>query len=204
MPVSAQINSSKTFPTPNSMAESKPERTESEYRHIVQACKEVFLQKHQDYGSAWRVLRPSSLTDQIYIKAQRIRSIQEKGSQSSSESLEEDLVAIVNYCIMALIQLHLPSQTPLDLPAEQVSQLYDQWVEQNIRLLHRKNHDYGEAWRQMRISSMIDLILMKLRRIKQIEDNQGNTRISEGVAANYQDIMNYAVFCLIRLKDEEV
>lgn len=173
--------------------------TESQYRQVVQLCKEVFLKKNKDYGTAWRILRLPSITDQIFIKAQRIRTIQEKGTQRVDEGVVPEFMGIINYCIMALIQLELTDSDELDLEADALSALYDEQVGRVMELLFAKNHDYGEAWRDMRISSMTDIILMKLYRTKQIEDNQGRTLISEGVAANYMDMMNYAVFCLIKL-----
>lgn len=177
--------------------------TESEYKEIIKECKKLFEKKYHDYGTAWRILRPSSLTDQIFIKAKRIRSIQEKGVQAVEEDISQEFIGIINYCVMALIQLSLPPDAPLHMDYETVSRLYDEQVEATLDLLRRKNHDYGEAWRQMRVSSMTDLILMKILRIKQIEDKQGETLVSEGVEANYQDILNYAVFCLIKLKTDE-
>ena len=164
-------------------------------------CKELFLKKNQDYGTAWRVLRLSSITDQIYIKAQRIRTLQETGISKVGEGIEPEFVGIINYCVMALIQMQLASQSDprTDIPTDELEVLYDGQVKQVMNLLFAKNHDYGEAWRQMRVSSMTDLILMKLLRTKQIEDNQGATLVSEGVDANYMDMINYAVFCLIKM-----
>ncbi|MEM9982212.1 MAG: DUF1599 domain-containing protein, partial [Bacteroidota bacterium] len=159
-----------------------------------------FSKKHQDYGSAWRILRLASITDQIYIKAQRIRSIQEAGTQKIEESVTAEFVGIINYCLIALMQMQLSTHTEMELSLEVVSEQYDQEAEETLHLLLAKNHDYGEAWRQMRVSSMTDLILMKIHRIKQIEDNQGKTIASEGIDANYRDILNYAVFCLIRME----
>lgn len=176
------------------------EKTRQEFRTIVSRCRDLFLKKTQDYGTAWRILRPSSITDQLYIKALRIRSIEQKGEQRVADSVESEFVGLVNYCVLALIQLELPPDAPLELGAEQVGALYDHHIEENIRLLQAKNHDYDEAWRLMRISSMTDLILQKLLRIKQIEDNAGQTQVSEGLEANYRDIINYAVFALIRLE----
>lgn len=176
-------------------------QTLQEYNRVIAACRETFLQKTQDYGTAWRILRLPSLTDQIFIKAQRIRSIQEKGMQKVPEDIRAEFVGIVNYCVIALMQLHLSAQDGLDIPAATVAQWYDREIAANIELLENKNHDYGEAWRDMRISSITDIILMKLYRTKQIEDNQGQTLISEGVEANYRDMINYSVFCLIKLND---
>jgi hypothetical protein len=155
----------------------------------------------QDYGTAWRILRIPSMTDQIFIKAQRIRSIEEKGNAKVAEDARSEFIGIINYCAMALIQVELgPSDEPL--VSEAAEQLYKQSIQKAKELMLAKNHDYGEAWRQMRISSYTDLILMKIKRIKQIEDNKGLTLISEGVDANYLDIINYAIFALIKLEFE--
>lgn len=171
--------------------------TELQYNKVIAFCKDLFIKKNKDYGTAWRILRLPSITDQIYIKAARIRSVQEKGVMKVDESINGEFIGIINYCIMALIQLELGSNAPIELEANEVAKLYEEKVNQTKNLLSNKNHDYDEAWRQMRVSSMTDIILMKLLRIKQIEDNEGKTQVSEGVAANYQDILNYAVFCLI-------
>ena len=165
----------------------------------MQRCKDIFVKKTQDYGTAWRILRLSSITDQIFIKAQRIRSIQEKGKQLVEDDINGEFVGIINYCIIALMQLHLPPDADMNLSAEEVERQYMHHIEENIKLLNAKNHDYGEAWRDMRVSSITDIILMKLYRTKQIEDNAGQTLISEGVEANYRDMINYAVFALIKL-----
>jgi hypothetical protein len=170
--------------------------TEAEYQEIIQYCKDLFIKKNTDYGTSWRILRVSSITDQIFIKAQRIRTIQEKGIQMVEDNISTEFIGIINYCIMALIQLEV-SDSKANLTIDRVTQLYDQEVEKIQKLLFEKNHDYGEAWREMRVSSMTDIILMKLLRIKQIEDNQGFTLVSEGAKAGYQDIVNYSVFCLI-------
>jgi hypothetical protein len=158
------------------------------------------VKKTRDYGTAWRILRLPSITDQIFIKAQRIRSIQEKGIQKIEEDITSEFIGIINYCIIALIQLSLPEDAPVELSPEKVEELYDKEACETFDLLDKKNHDYGEAWRQMRVSSITDIILMKLLRVKQIEDNSGKTVISEGVDANYRDMINYAVFSLIKLK----
>lgn len=174
--------------------------TPSQYRQVIDRCKALFLKKNQDYGTAWRILRLPSITDQIYIKAQRIRTLQETGVSKVGEGIEPEFVGIINYCVMALIQLQLRNdQHRMDIPTDELEQLYDQEIGRVMALLFAKNHDYGEAWRQMRVSSMTDIILMKLLRTKQIEDNQGATLVSEGVEANYMDMINYAVFCLIML-----
>ncbi|WP_258105452.1 DUF1599 domain-containing protein [Marinoscillum sp. MHG1-6] len=177
--------------------------TIEQYQKIVGQCKEIFEKKTKDYGTAWRVLRLPSMTDQIFIKAQRIRSIQEKGTQKIDENIESEFYGIINYCLIALVQMQLTDTDPMELPYEFVGPKYDEAAKNTLELLTNKNHDYGEAWRDMRVSSMTDIILMKLFRVKQIEDNQGKTLISEGVDANYQDIINYSVFCLIKLGEEK-
>lgn len=175
------------------------EKTATEYKEVINGCKALFEKKTRDYGTAWRVLRLPSITDQIYIKAQRIRSIQEKGVQKIDEPIRDEFVGIVNYCLIALVQLRLDGEERLDMSYEELEPLYNQAVEETFHLLQNKNHDYGEAWREMRVTSITDIILMKLLRVKQIEDNQGKTLVSEGVKANYQDMLNYAVFALIKL-----
>ena len=176
-------------------------QTESEYKQVIALCKDVFEKKTKDYGTAWRILRLSSLTDQLFIKAQRIRSIQEKGEQKIEDDINNEFVGIINYAIIAIVQEGLDKNEALEIPYSTLEPMYEQTVHETLNLLLAKNHDYGEAWRDMRVSSMTDLILMKLYRVKQIEDNQGKTIISEPVKANYQDIINYAVFCLIKLKN---
>lgn len=167
--------------------------------NIIKACKRVFEQKTIDYGTAWRVLRLPSITDQIMIKAQRIRAIQEKNTQRIEDSMATELVGIVNYSVMALMQPML-EEASLAMDYEALSPFYKKAIDMTTALVIDKNHDYQEAWREMRLSSIIDIILMKLLRIKSIEDHEGNTLISEGVDANYQDIINYAVFALIKLE----
>ena len=181
-----------------------PSQTEIEYRQVIAYCKALFDKKNKDYGTSWRILRLPSLTDQIFIKAQRIRSIQEKGQQKIEDGIEGEFIGIINYCIIALIQKSLENSDQTEFSNEELSQLYDEQVNKTLLLLLNKNHDYGEAWRDMRVSSMTDLILMKIFRTKQIEDNQGVTLVSEGVEANYQDMLNYAVFCLIQLKEQQL
>src|SRR5688572_17713316 len=175
------------------------EKTAIEYKQVIASCKTLFLKKTADYGTAWRILRLSSITDQIFIKAQRIRSIQEKGMQKVNDPIQDEFVGIINYCIMALIQIKLEGSSNMDLKVGDVEPLYDSAVDETFDLLQNKNHDYGEAWRDMRVTSITDIILMKLYRVKQIEDNQGKTLVSEGVKANYQDMINYSVFALIKL-----
>jgi hypothetical protein len=177
-------------------------KTISEYKEVIKVCKEVFQKKTLDYGTAWRVLRLPSITDQIMIKTQRIRSIQEKGTQKIEDDIRGEFIGIVNYCIIAIIQLRLDREEQSTLQISEIIGMYDTAVEETIALHKDKNHDYGEAWREMRVSSMTDIILMKILRVKQIEDNQGLTIASEGVKANYQDMMNYAIFCLIKLKEQ--
>lgn len=174
-------------------------KTEAEFSQIISKCRGIFEAKTKDYGTSWRILRPSSLTDQIFIKAQRIRTIQETGINQVGEGIEGEFMAIVNYCIMALIQLNEKDLKELELSQEQASQLYHKYAGLAHELMLRKNHDYGEAWRDMRVSSLTDLILSKILRIKQIEDNAGMTITSEGVESNYVDMLNYAVFALIHL-----
>ncbi len=178
--------------------------TSRQYHAIIAKCRALFLDKTRDYGTAWRILRLPSLTDQIYIKANRIRSIQQKGKQLIEDGIAGEFVAIVNYCIMANIQASLPQSAPIELGLEKALPLYDAQVKITADLQLNKNHDYGEAWRQMRVSSMTDIILMKLLRIKQIEDNAGHTLVSEGVDANYRDIMNYSIFCLIQMGESGI
>ena len=173
--------------------------TSQQYDASIKICKDIFLKKMKDYVTAWRNLRPTSLTDQIFIKAQRIKSIEEKGTQKVGDDIKGEYIGIVNYCVMALIQLELANDTRLELPYEEVELLYNKYTKQTKQLMEDKNHDYGEAWRDMRMSSLTDLILMKIFRVKQIEDNKGQTIISEGVDANYMDMLNYAVFALIKL-----
>jgi hypothetical protein len=173
--------------------------TSQQYDAAISQCKDIFLKKMKDYGTAWRNLRPKSLTDQIFIKAQRVKSIEEKGTQKVQDDIRGEYIGIINYCVIALMQLELKHDTRLELPYEEVAELYSKYIAITKKLMEDKNHDYGEAWRDMRISSLTDLILMKIFRVKQIEDNDGRTIISEGVDANYMDMINYSVFALIRL-----
>jgi len=173
--------------------------TVTEYGLIIQHCRNIFLKKTRDYGTAWRILRPTSVTDQIYIKALRIRTIEQTLENKVGEGIIPEFIGIINYSIMGILQLDLVSEKNMELTEQIGSILYDQVVAETLELMQAKNHDYGEAWRDMRVSSITDLILMKLLRVKQIEDNQGQTLISEGIRANYQDILNYAVFALIKL-----
>lgn len=175
------------------------ERTSRQYDLVISSCREVFERKMKDYGAAWRVLRPSSLTDQIYIKASRIRSIDGKGESKVAEGIVPEFIGMVNYSIMALVQLKLDVTEEADITAAEAMQYFDGMADEAKRLMENKNHDYGEAWRQMRVSSLTDIILMKLLRIKQIEDNDGRTEVSEGPEGSYFDIINYSVFALIKL-----
>jgi len=179
------------------------EKTLEQYNFELAMCRDLFDKKTRDYGTAWRILRPSSLTDQIFIKAQRIRTIQEKGVSKVGEGIREEFIGIVNYAIMALIQCQLDDKAPMELPANETLALYDQHAFATRDLMMKKNHDYGEAWRNMRVSSLTDLILMKVLRIKQIEDNAGKTLVSEGIEAGYADMVNYSIFALILLRQEE-
>jgi hypothetical protein len=175
--------------------------TSQHYDEAIAICKDIFLKKMNDYGTAWRNLRPKSLTDQIFIKAQRIKSIEEKGIQKISDAINGEYVGIINYCVIALIQIELYDDARIDIPYKEVEGLYNKYIKQTKQLMEDKNHDYGEAWRDMRMSSITDLILMKVFRVKQIEDNEGKTIISEGVDANYMDMINYSVFALIKCKN---
>ena len=174
-----------------------PLQTPAHYDLLLARCRTLFLAKTHDYGTAWRILRLPSVTDQIFIKANRIRTIQETGVQLVADDVNEEFVAIVNYCLIALMQLHLPKETPLDMTPDAVAVAYDHEAAETRRLLLAKNHDYGEAWRQMRIASITDLILMKLHRVKQLEDIGGAALVSESVEGSYRDMLNYAVFALI-------
>lgn len=173
--------------------------TSSEFDAVISVCRELFLKKTRDYGAAWRILRISSITDQIFIKAQRIRTLEEKKVSKVGEDITSEYIGIVNYCVIAMMQLDLGADPRTELPADEVEALFNKLVNETKELMFAKNHDYGEAWRDMRVSSLTDLILMKILRVKQIEDNAGKTLASEGVRANYQDMLNYAVFALIRL-----
>ena len=176
------------------------ERTESQFRQVMGECRTLFAQKLHDYGAAWRIMRPSSVTDQIFIKANRIRSIETKGVALVDEGIRPEFIGIVNYAIVGLIQLDLGfAEVGDDMTADEALAAYDRWAEAALSLMLRKNHDYDEAWRGMRVSSYTDLILMKIFRTKQIESLSGETLVSEGIDANYMDMMNYAVFGLIKL-----
>ncbi|MFI2744015.1 DUF1599 domain-containing protein [Zhouia sp. PK063] len=177
--------------------------TSKQYDQVIAICRTLFIKKMSDYGSAWRILRLPSLTDQIFIKAQRIRGLQENTERKVDEGEVPEFIGIINYSIMALIQMKKGIATQPDLDVEKATKLYDETVSETKHLMEAKNHDYGEAWRDMRVSSLTDLILQKLLRVKQIEDNKGKTEVSEGIDANYQDMINYAVFALILLHEQQ-
>ena len=177
--------------------------TNEQYDEIIEQCRALFINKMKDYGSAWRILRLPSLTDQIFIKAQRIRQLQESETRKVDEDEFPEFIGIINYSVMALIQLELGVVEQPDLNVKEATEYYDKHIDSTRSLMEDKNHDYGEAWRDLRISSLTDLILQKLLRVKQIEDNEGKTLVSEGIDANYQDMINYAVFALILLKENE-
>lgn len=178
--------------------------TSKQYDAVIKICRELFVNKMTDYGSAWRILRLPSLTDQIYIKAQRIRSLQENEVRKVAEDEKPEFIGIVNYSVMALIQLELGISNQPDLTVERALELYDRKIAETRELMENKNHDYGEAWRDMRVSSLTDLIIQKLLRVKQIEDNKGKTLVSEGIDANYQDMINYAVFAMVLMEEAAV
>jgi len=173
--------------------------TSAQYDRIIEHCQQLFAKKTADYGTAWRIMRPASITDQLYIKAQRIRTLEEKKVSKVGEGVTDEYVGIVNYCVIGMLQLQLGTSMNEQLPPEAVQQQYQQAVYETKELMFAKNHDYGEAWRDMRLTSLTDLILTKIYRVKQIENNDGQTVASEGVKANYQDMLNYAVFALIKL-----
>ncbi|MDA8596234.1 DUF1599 domain-containing protein [Flavobacteriaceae bacterium] len=177
------------------------QNTSKQYDEIISTCRALFEKKMVDYGSAWRILRLPSLTDQIFIKAQRIRQLQESDVRKVDEGERSEFIGIINYSIMALVQLEKGIVEQPDLNTIEALVLYDKFADETKTLMENKNHDYGEAWREMRISSLTDLILQKLLRVKQIEDNQGKTLVSEGIDANYQDMINYAVFALILMEE---
>jgi hypothetical protein len=177
-------------------------KTSKQYDQIIDKSASLFEKKMKDYGSAWRILRLTSLTDQIFIKAQRIRSIENKGVQKIDEGITSEFIGILNYSIMALIQLEKGVSDQADMNVEEAMLAYTDYAKQSKDLMEAKNHDYGEAWRDMRVSSLTDLILQKLFRVKQIEDNKGKTLVSEGIDANYFDMVNYAIFALIHLELE--
>ena len=175
--------------------------TDNQYDDIIRSCKEIFLKKASDYGTAWRVLRTISIVDQVFIKAQRIRTIQGTGKQKINDDISAEFKGIINYAVIGLIQLDLTQDDPEEMPVDRISSMYDEKIAVAKRLMQDKNHDYGEAWRSMSQESFVDLILMKLQRIRQILINEGKTIMSEGIDANYLDIVNYAVFALILMSE---
>lgn len=176
--------------------------TSSQYDSIIKICSDIFGKKMKDYGTAWRALRSKSITDQLYIKAKRIRSIEETGENKVGDAIQDEFIAIINYSVMALVQLEKGVSEDVNMPAEEAVNFYRHYIDVAKKLMMDKNHDYGEAWREMRISSLTDMIFQKILRIKQIEDNEGKTLISEGIDANYLDMINYAVFALIRMEED--
>lgn len=177
-------------------------KTDNQYDAVIRSCKEIFIKKASDYGTAWRVLRTISIVDQIFIKAQRIRTIQETGKQKVADDISAEFKGIINYALIGTIQLDLTTDDPEEMPIDQISKMFDEKASIAKRLMQDKNHDYGEAWRSMSQESFVDLILMKLQRIRQILINEGKTIMSEGIDANYLDIVNYAVFALILISEE--
>lgn len=178
-------------------------KTEEQFKSTMSECRNLFMKKLHDYGASWRILRPSSLTDQLFIKAKRIRSIETKGEALVDEGIRPEFVALINYGIVGLIQLEKGYVDSIDITPDEAMKLYDTHAQQALELMTRKNHDYDEAWRSMRISSYTDFILTKLQRIKEIEDLNGATLVSEGIDANYMDIINYAVFGVIKLTEQQ-
>lgn len=185
------------------MSDKDINRTDRELEQEMSRCREIFVKKMEDYGTSWSIMRPRSLTDQIYIKACRIRNLEDLGIEKAAvnEGIEPEFIGIINYSAMGLIQLGRDCSEPLD--EKEALKLYNDAIETSVALMRNKNHDYDEAWRNMRISSFTDIILQKLLRTKEIEDNQGVTKVSEGIDANYMDIINYAFFALIKLTEEK-
>lgn len=176
-------------------------KTDEQYKEVIDSCSDIFLKKMKDYGTAWRILRATSLTDQIFIKAQRIRGVQEKGFSKVAEGVEPEFIGIINYSIMAIIQLELGSEGDIDEDPKKIEDLYFKYFNATKALMDDKNHDYGEAWREMEVISLTDLIIQKIYRMKSILKNDGKTNVSEGIDANFQDILNYSVFAQILLKE---
>lgn len=174
-------------------------QTSSQYDAVIRQCKAVFISKNTDYGTSWRVMRISSIMDQLFIKAQRIRTLEEKAEKKIDEGIEPEFMGIINYCVIALIQLELGKSEEMDLDAERLSALYEHHIRETKALMEQKNHDYGEAWRDMKVSTFTDMLLMRLLRIRQIDEAKGQTRMSEGIDSNLRDMINYSVFALIHL-----
>ena len=177
-------------------------KTEEQFRAVMQECRTLFEKKLHDYGASWRILRPSSLTDQLFIKAKRIRSLEIKKESLVGEGIRPEFIALINYGIVGIIQLEKGYVAEVDITSDEALQLYDKYALEALQLMTRKNHDYDEAWRSMRVSSYTDFILTKIQRVKEIEDIQGDTLVSEGIDANYMDIINYAVFGVIKMSEE--
>lgn len=183
--------------------ESQETKTERQFAHAMEECRALFAKKLHDYGASWRILRPSSLTDQLFIKAKRIRSLEIKKVSMVGEGIRPEFIALINYGIVGLIQLELGFADTVDINVEEAMRLYDKHADEALRLMLRKNHDYDEAWRNMRVSSYTDFILTKIERVKEIEDLEGETLVSEGIDANYMDIINYAVFGVIKINEQQ-
>ena len=183
--------------------ESQETKTERQFAHAMEECRALFAKKLHDYGASWRILRPSALTDQLFIKAKRIRSLEIKKVSMVGEGILPEFIALINYGIVGLIQLELGFADTVDISTDKAMELYDKHSSEALRLMLRKNHDYDEAWRNMRVSSYTDFILTKIERVKEIEDLEGETLVSEGIDANYMDIINYAVFGVIKLSEQQ-
>ena len=181
----------------------KPSRTDSQFEQALAVCRQVFAPKLQDYGASWRIMRPQTVTDQLFIKAKRIRTIETTGENHVGDGVRGEFIALVNYGLVGIIQLSLPCADRIDITPNEALALYDEHVAETFALMKRKNHDYGEAWRDMRVSSYTDLILTKIERIKEIEDHCGETLVSEGIASNYMDIINYACFGAIKMLENK-
>jgi len=178
-------------------------KTSTQFDTAIKTCREVFIKKHKDYGTSWRIMRVSSILDQIFIKATRIRTIEENGMMKVDEGIEPEYMGIINYCVMGLIQIELKAETEIELSEEKVSSLYDKYIAQCKALMQEKNHDYGEVWRNMQVSTFTDMLLMRIHRMRQILENDGKTIMSEGIDSNLMDMINYSVFALIRLKENK-
>ncbi|MCX6187439.1 MAG: DUF1599 domain-containing protein [Bacteroidetes bacterium] len=178
-------------------------KTSTQFDTAIKTCREVFIKKHKDYGTSWRIMRVSSILDQIFIKATRIRTIEENGMMKVDEGIEPEYMGIINYCVMGLIQIELKAETEIELSEEKVSSLYDKYIVECKALMQEKNHDYGEVWRNMQVSTFTDMLLMRIHRMRQILENDGKTIMSEGIDSNLMDMINYSVFALIRLKENK-
>jgi hypothetical protein len=175
--------------------------TSIEFDNAIKTCREVLIKKHKDYGTSWRIMRVSSILDQIFIKATRIRTVEENGLMKVNEGIEPEYIGIINYCVMGLIQIELKNETKIELSEERVSTLYDKYINACKDLMMEKNHDYGEVWRNMQVSTFTDMLLMRIHRMRQILENDGKTIMSEGIDSNLMDMVNYSVFALIRMKE---